>query len=186
MKGKTRFLMQGMSLAFASALTACSDPNAPSTSPVIIDIPTEEICAAHSNWLPSPPEYSTDPQTFFKPAAHPESECPFYSLAWQNFLYATQPLDTDGTPRIKTYPTIDDIFTPIVPLPAGALAPQGKSRGTEKRSWLGLIEQAGFRDVAVDQNGRTLYYGIHVNQAFADFIQEQGLTTYAVQTRRTI
>jgi N-acetylglutamate synthase-like GNAT family acetyltransferase len=48
---------------------------------------------------------------------------------------------------------------------------------------LGLIQQAGFRDVAIDENGRTLYYGIHINQTFADFIKEQGLTTaYAVQT----
>ena len=183
MKGKIHFFARGMFLVFACAATACSDPNAPSNTAIIPEPPPEEeICPAHGNWLPSPPEYSTDPATFFKPAAHPEGECPFYSLAWQNFLYATQPIDTDGTPRIKTFPTIDDIFTPITPLPAGVLAPEGQPRGTDKRSWLGLIEQAGFRDVAIDQNGRTLYYGIHVNQAFADFIKERGLTTaYAVQ-----
>jgi hypothetical protein len=165
-----------------AGLAACSDPSAPSTARITIDKGEEEICPAHANWLPDAPEYSTDQQTFFKPAAHPDSECPFYSLAWQNFLYATKPIDGDGTPRLKTYPVLDDIFTPIQPLPNDVLAPVGEPRGTAKRSWLGLIEQAGFRNVAIDENGRTLYYGIHVNQAFADFIKEQGLTTaYAVQ-----
>lgn len=181
MKGRVHILVQGALLS-AFALPACSDPSAPSTTPVDLGIAGEEICPAHENWLSGDtPEYSTDPETFFKPAAHPASECPFYSLAWQNFLYATQP-DAQGIPRLASYSTIDDIFTPIEALPAGALNPTGSPRGNANRSWLGLIEQAGRREVAIDQNGRTLYYGIHVNQAFVDFVKDQGLTTaYAIQ-----
>jgi hypothetical protein len=50
-------------------------------------------------------------------------------------------------------------------------------RGTAQRAWLGDIKQAGGRQILIDQNGHTIYYGIHVNQAFADFIAANGLRT---------
>src|SRR6185295_17567642 len=50
-------------------------------------------------------------------------------------------------------PTIDTMFTFTKPLPS-------------TRSWLGDIKQAGGRQILIDQNGRTLFYGIHANQAF--------------------
>ena len=179
MNGKIRFLMLAPCVLGASALAACSDPSNFDNNKV--EPPTgeeEELCPAHGDWLPETPEFASDPTSFFKPAPHPEGECPFYSLAVQNFLWATQPQKAfDGTPRIKLLPTIDDIFEHLTPLPAGALAADGQPRGTRLRSWLGDIKQAGQREVAIDQNGRTLYYGLHVNQAFVDFLKDEGLTT---------
>jgi hypothetical protein len=181
MKRGYRLLTSLVCLGGISALAGCNDPTHFDASPATTDMvppPPEEICPAHPEWLPNTPEFQTDAKSFYKPAPHPETECPFYSAAWQNFLFATQPLsDTDGTPAIKTYPTIDDIFTKVQALPANVLAPAGMPRGTPLRSWLGDIKQAGERQVAIDQNGHTLYFGIHTNQIFADFIKEQGLTT---------
>ena len=99
----------------------------------------------------------------FQPLPHPATECPFYRGGWQNFLVATQP-DADGRPGDSDYPTIETLFKPKTPRPANL-------------SYLGLIKQAGGRQILVDQNGNTLYYGIHVNQAFADFIVANGLDT---------
>jgi len=122
----------------------------------------EEICPASEEWLPSTP-----PLSLFQPLAHPSGECPFYRGAWQNFLVATQP-DSEGRPAFQFYPSIDTMFTS-----SKTKAPPGK------RAWLGDIKQAGGRQIVIDQNGRAIYYGIHVNQAYADFIKENNLTTLA-------
>jgi hypothetical protein len=130
-------------------------------------------------WLPNTPQMK-DSNDLFLPAPHPGTECPFYRGAWQNFLLATQPQTSgpcQGEPLIKCLPTIDDIFKKHTPLANGALAPTGGPRGTMMRSWLGDIKQAGGRQILIDQNGHTLYYGIHVNQAFVDFVNVNQLTT---------
>jgi hypothetical protein len=145
------------------ALASCSDPFPMSTTPtgaVAADPPAqEEICEATDAWLPDTPEMEQ-----FDPPAHPEGECPFYRGVWHNFLLATQPDPATGSPALQSYPTIDSMFQHAKPL-----APN--------RSWLGDIKQAGGRQVVIDQNGKTLYYGIHANQAFADFVKANGLDT---------
>lgn len=139
--------------ALALAALGCSDPFGFSAEPL-----EEEVCAASREWLPSTP-----PQDLFKPLPHPATECPFYRGGWQEFLIATQP-DADGRPAFVSFPTIDDAFDRTEPLP-------------EDHAFLGDIRQAGGRQILVDQNGNSLYYGIHVNQAFADFIDAHGLRT---------
>jgi hypothetical protein len=129
------------------------------------------VCLADPSWLPVTPS-----PTLGTPAPHPSSDCPFYQLSWQNFLVATQP-DVQGEAAFRSYSTIDDLFTRSAPLQPDALAPAGAPRGTPLRAWLGNIKQAGGREILIDQNGHTLYYGIHVNLAFADFITANGLTT---------
>jgi hypothetical protein len=133
-------------------------------------------CPGSREWLPNtPPLTITD---LFKPVQHPFPECPFYRFGFQNFLFATQPnpslqdINGNNEAAIVAYSTIDDIFqkSPANALPAGSLAPPGTHRGTPLRSWLGDIRQAGARQIALDQNGHSLYYGIQANQAFVDFV----------------
>src|SRR5215471_13387625 len=64
----------------------------------------------------------------------------------------------------SSYPTIDQVFV------------HAKAHPTT-RAYLGDIKQAGGRQILVDQNGNSLYYGIQMNQAFADFIQRYQLQT---------
>lgn len=140
----------------ALALASCSDPfhiDTTSTGGALED------CAASSDWLPTTPAISQ-----FKPLPHPATECPFYRGGWQNFLIAMQPTDSQGTPALFSYPTIDTVF-------------QSSQPHAAVRSALGDIKQAGGRQILVDQNGNSLYYGIHVNQAYADFIAANGLQT---------
>jgi hypothetical protein len=141
-------------LAIAS-LTACSDPFG---FPVVEEEEEEEPCPATREWLPNTP-----PVDLFKPLPHPAGECPFYRGGWQNFLVATQP-DAEGRPAFASYPTIDTVFERAQPTPPD-------------RSFLGDVRQAGGRQILIDQNDNSLYYGIHVNQAFADFIDDHGLRT---------
>jgi hypothetical protein len=152
----------GASRALAFVLFAsCKDPFP--FDPMKVEPAGEEICAASAEWLPDTP-----PVAQFEPLPHPDTECPFYRGAWQNFLIATTPDSATDEPAIKSYPTIDDLFESKTP---------HATRGTAARSWLGDIKQAGGRQILIDQNGHTIYYGIHVNQAFADFIAANGLRT---------
>jgi hypothetical protein len=121
-------------------------------------------CVAPASWLPVTPAV-----TMATPAPHPDSECPFYEGAYQNFLVATQPGAT-GDPAILTYPTIDDAFI--------SASPHGTAN-TSARAWLATVSQPGHRNVLVDRNGHAIYYGIQLNQAFADFIRNSGLQTVA-------
>ncbi|HWO10150.1 MAG TPA: hypothetical protein VNN80_11740 [Polyangiaceae bacterium] len=147
-------------------LIACTDPFAPDagvqTSAALEatgeDEEGEEICAASEEWLPNTP-----PLELFNPLPHPATECPFYRGSWQNFLVATQP-DPEGRPDFLTWPSIDSLF--VSTRPKAAL-----------RAELGDIRQAGGRQILIDQNNRSLYYGIHVNRAFADFVVNNGLET---------
>lgn len=161
---KTPRLFRAPTCAIGLAvLMGCSDPFAPKIEP-----PAElEDCAASMEWLIAGGNYTQTPDLeMFLPAPHPTTECPFYRGGWQNFLRATQPIDAAGTPAFMTatYPTIDNVFTPKVPHGAN-------------RSYLGDIKQAGKREILVDQNGKTLYYSIQVNQTFADFIHVNKLDT---------
>jgi hypothetical protein len=182
MNGKlhpSRFpLPQWALCALAVVGGGCSDPTSFNTARVAADggsgggLNALDDCPANPAWLPmdggSPPAVQ-----MYEPLPHPATECPFYSGGFQNFLIATYP-DSNGDPAIASYATIDDAFLSKT---AHDAAPAGQHRGTAKRSWLGDIKQAGGREIVIDQNGHTLYYGIHLNQAFVDFIKANGLQT---------
>jgi len=142
------------------ALASCKDPF--HFQPMQVVQEEEEVCPSSDEWLPHTP-----PIQEFLPLPHPGSDCPFYRGAWQNFLLATEP-DAAGEPALKAYPTVDDVFQSSVP---------HATRGTSKRAWLGDIKQAGGRQILIDQNGHAIYYGIHVNAAFATFVAANGLVT---------
>jgi len=154
-----------------AVLASCKDPTpgftskpvAPSSQGDGSSAPTaNEDCPIGDNWFPT-----TAPVRMFVPAPHPDTECPFYRGAYQNFLIAAQP-DANGDPAIVHYPTIDDAFISATPHPM---------RNTSGWAWLGAVRQAGRRQILIDQNGHTLYYGIHMNQAFVNFIKANNLQT---------
>jgi hypothetical protein len=162
MNSRSRILTVSTGACFAlGVVSACKDPFPPDTMAVAATggAPALEDCAASTEWLPNTP-----PVQMYQPLPHPATECPFYRGGWQNFLIATQPVDAQGTPALLTFPTIETVFTPSVPY-------------GPNRSFLGDIKQAGQREILIDQNGNAIYYGIHVNQAFADFIHANQLET---------
>ncbi len=131
-----------------------------------------EDCPASPDWLTA-----TLAPALETPAPHPDTECPFHQMAVQQFLLASRPVDGAGEPAFAAYPSVDDLFDRSQPLPADALAPVGTHRGTQLRAWLGNVKQPGLRQMLIDKNGHTLYYGSHVNDAMADFVNASGLRT---------
>jgi hypothetical protein len=111
-------------------------------------------------WLPVTP-----PVKGCFPAPHPEVECPFYVFTYQQFMIATQP-DAQARPAFLTWNTIENTFGAGAGQPTPAV-PQ----------LLGGITQAGGRQVLIDQRGRAIYYGIHINKVFVDFINAHDLVT---------
>ncbi len=85
------------------------------------------------------------------------------------------------------YATIDDAFTftrPHLTRNTGTPYPYGKAGHdavangpATGRAWLGAVRQAGQRNILIDQDDHTLYYGLHMNQAFFDFIKQNKLDT---------
>jgi hypothetical protein len=156
-------------LAASVALASCKDPTHFSAAPLVaspagsVPAPTAfEDCPVSAEWFPTTP-----PVRMFDPTPHPDTECPFYRGAYQNFLIATQP-DSQGRPALVHYPTLDDAFVSATP---------HATRNTAGRAWLGTVLQAGYRNVLIDQDGHTLYYGLHMNQAFVNFIRANNLQT---------
>jgi hypothetical protein len=194
MSGTFRVL-SAYALASLAALGACKDPTASAPTGAVhvgaAPVALNEDCPAGDDWLPldggDPP-----PVRMFDPPPHPDTECPFYRGAYQNFLIATTPLESGG-PAIVRYATLDDAFTSATPHlvrntgdpsadpyanPGGAAGAAAVRAGPATgRAWLGAILQAGQRNALIDQDHHTLYYGLHMNQAFVDFIKANGLNT---------
>jgi hypothetical protein len=152
-----------------------------------------EDCMPGQDWIPGP-GLPPVPVRMFTPPPHPDTECPFYRGAYQNFMIATNPLGSGAVggqspsdPALVAFPTIDDAFqftTPHLTRNTGTPYPTGIAAHTAianspptGRAWLGAVRQAGLRNVLIDQDDHSLYYGLHMNQAFYDFIQENHLNT---------
>ncbi|MCK1744139.1 hypothetical protein IVA80_25710 [Bradyrhizobium sp. 139] len=149
-------------------------------------------CPAESQWLPNTPAPAFD-----RPPPHPEPDCVFYKPAWHNFLFAARPVN--GNPAFLSYPTIGDVFGPqIAPQFAAkrlnllAVAPRGLKGSNnfnvatvripgpnDPGSINAGVRQAGFAGLLIDQDGQPIFYAIHINQTFADFVSAKKLTTKA-------
>lgn len=146
-------------------------------------------CPADPGWLPATPRLVSTSA----PPRHPAPDCPFYQSAWQTMLAATQP-DSNGQPAfIRDYSTIADLFSPEVAVGFAtrktgllSLAPRSLQRPNEKLPSEKLkapaisagVNQAGtLRGLLIDQNGNPIFYAIHVNDVFAQFIRQNKLTT---------
>jgi hypothetical protein len=136
-------------------------------------------------WLPVTPE----PDETRIPSPRPASDCQFYRPAWQRFLVATQ--QTKGAPAFLRYPSFSDIFAttaasenkaaaeaePVLDLlPRNIQRPNDPHPNQQK-----LLDdvQAGINGAQggylIDQHGRFVYYAIHINPAFLQFLRNQRL-----------
>ncbi|MFM0389571.1 hypothetical protein [Paraburkholderia dipogonis] len=119
-----------------------------------------------------------------EPGKSVPEDCDFYQWAWQTFMFVTQPSQSaGGKPSFLTYPTFEDLFgIKASPLfsdqQAGSLslAPRGAKLPNGSTEAINDFEQAGLKDVLVDQNGNLVWYAIHLNQDFARFVKDYRLT----------
>ncbi|WP_420009372.1 hypothetical protein [Xanthomonas sacchari] len=96
-----------------------------------------------------------------------ETNCQFHQWSWNAFLWLTQDVG-EGQPRFLSM-TADG----IAGIPDGVLDPLiGRS---QQARTVELIEQAGPDGVLVDRDGRAVYYSIHSNDVFGNFIASKNL-----------
>jgi hypothetical protein len=136
-------------------------------------------------WLPVTPA----PNETQIPAPRPASDCQLYRPAWQRFMVATQPVG--GAPSFLGYPSFETLFNPpatrsnaSAPQRMLILAPRNIQRPNDPNQSLQTLmdkNQAGIGGTVggdlIDQNGRFVYYAIHVNPAFAQFLRDHQLMT---------
>jgi hypothetical protein len=130
----------------------------------------EEPCPENAgfelrNWFPKTPDV-----VGCFPLSHPATECPFYQFGFQNYLVATQPDEqgaTRGEPAFLKWASIETTFGAGAgkPPPAG---PPILNSG---------VTQAGQRQILVDRFRNPIYYGIHFNKNFVDFVNKYQLNT---------
>ena len=133
-------------------------------------------CEAASNWFTQ----LTEPQNDETPPPAPASECPFYRASWHNFLWATR-LMANGNPAFFEWPTATDIAQGArtnlaIPVTGPLnLAPRTIQRPNDITDGVAQAAQAGTGGILVDQSGQPIYYGIHLNQRFLDFLARYNL-----------
>ncbi|HEY9842552.1 MAG: hypothetical protein ACAI44_36930 [Candidatus Sericytochromatia bacterium] len=92
-----------------------------------------------------------------------ENECGFYNWSLQTFLFVSQP-DQDGTPAFAGFEAPEKVFGLKSAADDSVLTLNG---GFRQAGDLGAI--------LVDQNHNPIFFSIHVNEVFADFIRKNGL-----------
>ncbi|MCW0369383.1 hypothetical protein NB710_000320 [Xanthomonas sacchari] len=94
------------------------------------------------------------------------SNCEFHQWSWNTFLWLTQ--DVGGQPRFLSMSSdgiggvADGVLDPLI------------GRSQQART-VELIDQAGPDGVLVDRHGRAVYYSIHSNDVFGQFIASNHL-----------
>jgi hypothetical protein len=122
-----------------------------------------------------------------KPGDFPP-DCEFYRWAWQTFLYSTDA--GKKRPRLLEYATFRDVFNiSHSPLFADAktgqlaLAPRTVEHANKEdtsATQISDLEQANSERVLIDRNGNPIFYQIHVNPIFVEFVKANDLTNIDV------
>jgi hypothetical protein len=143
--------------------------------------PASAQCDAPASWFPH-----TDTQR--PDNSDPGKEnCKFHQWSWQTFLWLTQKADGDLR-FITQMHSADDLFAPSksglaaldLSIPAWKNRPKERlrlhPRDVKPRSArpVHLINQPGDNGILVDQEGHPVFFAIHVNQDYYDFIQSNG------------
>ena len=140
-------------VACAVVLASCAAMSAPATA--------QQPCVAPAAWFP---HSQTPEQNSAGFPANPNN-CDFHQWSWNAFLWLTQ--SVKGVPRFLGFPA-DGIETK----PGILSALIGRS---PKARTLESVQQAGPDGIMVDLQGRPIYYSIHSNATFGDFIKQNGL-----------
>src|SRR5206468_2138737 len=114
--------------------------------------PLAAQCIGDSKWITNPVD---DSLTILLPPG--TDECEFYKWSWRTFLYATyvDNASGDARPNFLKFTTMAELFPKNAPLKVPGKPPVGRV--------VDRIIQAKSDSFVVDQSGRALYYGIHVN-----------------------
>ena len=143
-----------MRLLARAVVVACCAMSAPAMA-------EQAPCTAPAAWFP----HNKTPEQNAAGFPGNPNNCDFHQFSWNAFLWLTQ--DMKGEPRFLRFPK-DGIETK----PGILNALIGRS---PKARTLESVQQAGPDGIMVDLQGRPIYYSIHSNSTFGDFIKQNGL-----------
>jgi hypothetical protein len=135
--------------------------------------PARADCQADPQWLPvTPSPTNAQPES-------PLADCSAYRWAWQSFLYITQTTSGGSKPDFLNYAQMDSVFSSLnlnSSANNSAKTLQLRPRTVEPRGPVfNSVEQAGRGGILVDQNRNAVYYAIHMNSTFVDFVVKNKL-----------
>lgn len=107
-----------------------------------------------------------------------ENDCAFYNLSWQSFLFATRNVSSKSgnKPAFLAYEPFEQVFGIQATPTFSKLALNDPSDSHEPPILNGGFRQAGeMAAILVDQNHNPIFYSIHINQTFADFVRTHKL-----------
>lgn len=169
MRVKILFLVFCLTSAVSTGSHAAEDEDCP-IPPGIRFLPTT---VAPTNRLPP-----------ILPGKDLPSDCEFYRWAWQTFLYVTDRGKVRS--RFLEYSTFEDVFklphSPLFARSEGALlslAPrtaQYPNKSSEPPAEITDLEQALSEKVLIDLHGNPVWYQIHLNPTFSEFVSANDLT----------
>jgi hypothetical protein len=118
-------------------------------------------CVAPAAWFP----HNRTPEQNSAGFPGNPNNCDFHQWSWNAFLWLTQTVK--GELRFETFPPTG------IETRAGVLDPligrSGQARTLE------LVQQAGPDGIMVDRQGHPIYYSIHSDSTFGNFITQNGL-----------
>jgi hypothetical protein len=145
----SKLLASAVVMAFCAAMSLPAKAQQPSP------------CTAPAAWFP----HSQTPEQNSAGFPGDPSNCDFHQWSWNAFLWLTQ--DVKGEPRFQHFSKAGIETRPGI-LNA-LIGRSGKART------LDLVQQAGPDGIMVDLQGRPVYYSIHSNSTFGNFIKQNGL-----------
>lgn len=140
-------------------------------------------CEAPDSWFPSTQTQPFDPSTFPGDSA---TNCDFHQWSWQTFLWLTQ--DVKGRMRFMTFPGEADLFNPadftrepallaeVMKTPKARIQLRVRAVKSKDSALTNAdsIAQAGGGGVLVDQNGFPVFYSVHFDPVFYEFVRKNG------------
>ena len=137
----------------------------------------DEPCKAPGAWFPQIAKSDVDALFAKRPPG--DAECDFYQWAYATFLYVTQN-DTGSTPRFRGYKSFTELFDKPLSVASAApkahllnLTPRVLKQASSVNDFDG-VAQAGLSGVLVDQIGFPIYYAMHFNDDFVNFMTSNG------------
>lgn len=148
-------------------------------------------CPAPANWFPHSQTPAPNPNIF--PGNTTATDCDFHHWAWQEFLYVTQTVN--GAPRFLSFPNGEDLF-PANPTQKPVKAAMLRTRNSQPPLKLRVrgekpkkggsvlpapnsINQAGPGGILVDHNGNPLFYSVHFDWTFYEFVVSNSYYDYS-------
>lgn len=119
----------------------------------------------------------------------PLEDCSAYRWAWQTFLYITSKESPSANYDFLLFPGFDDVFKIIKQSNFARISDVSAKRSAflnlaprtpepETPSVFDGIKQAGLDGILVDQNGQAIFYAIHMNSVFVDFVKRKGINNF--------